>query len=209
MSKADERLIASLLPDPLLRERAVDYLELANAESPLWDGLHQNLARAVRRFERLQIATAYARLHRTDDPALERSQDLLTRKTALELLEALGDTGVGIAKRLDGIDLHALPNVVLRALASEVSETDALFEASGACRIAATRLETAIREAGDGRQAPMEMFTAHLTATASILQGAWADGLPGGQAALALLWVASLVSLGDLENDSTTEHYSA
>ncbi|MEZ4320589.1 MAG: hypothetical protein R3F61_24115 [Myxococcota bacterium] len=209
MSNPDAVMLRVFLTDPAIRDQTSRFLQLASERGPLWLGLDVKLAREIARFERLQIASAYARLQGASPDLIVPTQTILMRSAIDTLIPHVAGVGEQIKEHRDKRELAAVMHHIVRVFAASVDETDLVFAAHGMCRSAAFALEDAIRAAVEDPKGPQAILDAYRATLVHLLKFPEGEKLPAGWTGFALLWVTTLWGLGDLASDSdTTEHYA-
>jgi len=209
MLNGDQMLIGSLIPDATRRAWVLSYLDEVEDHGENWSELPLDLGDEVGRFERLHIAAAYALMLGGRSELITQTQTVLMRSAVDALLVALDDLGDRIEVHRSKGGLGPLHHHVLREFAAQVQETDWVFAISGACRSAAFELEDALREAVEaGADGPGQVAKIHNDLVQAVMNRFDPGTLPSGHTGLALMWVAALVGLGDMDDGNTTEHYA-
>lgn len=196
------------LVPPRLEPRVAAVLDALMDQGTRWPGLDDPLREELHRFDAQHFTAAFARACGGEVATIERRQDFLVRTAVTSILFPLEAFEDRLLRLIETRGLKSLWHHLLRELVDAGAEQEPLFEASGACRVAAFALDDLAAEAAKEDLTPAEIVQAWNTIRSMLIQRSDPSQLEYGDEGLALLWVTSAIGLGGLNDTSTTEHYS-
>ncbi len=186
-----------------------DLLETFLERGRRWDALPQAEREALHKFDAHLFASACARRF-VDAPTaierIERTQGFLVKTAVTALAESLDAVGEQVLELIETRGLQTVWHHVQRELVDAGADHVRLYEASGACRIAAFALEDLVMDTTVERTAE-QIVRERDVILERLLDLIDVDSLKFGAPALALLYVASVRGLGDLDDSTETESF--
>jgi hypothetical protein len=208
MSSSDASFVKSLLRGPQA-EKVVRFLEMAGHCPDTWRVLDRPLRQEIQVFQHRQIASAFARVLGAPDERVARRQEFLLRTAVTSILFPLETMEDRLLVLLDERGLPALFHHTIRELCDQTLDTQDVFAAGDACRMAVFRIEDAMRDGMEEDDAPERLLEAMVDALAHLQHVLHDAQVPFGWTGVALLWVTANFGLGALPEDPTATEYFA
>jgi hypothetical protein len=169
-----------------------------------WDTLDDALQEALHRFDAHLFTAAYARQHVENDERIERLQDFLIRTAVTSFLDSLDRFDGRLQKLVEERGAATLFHHVQRELVDTGADRDGVFEAAGACRMTAFGLEDLLKDTAEEEMPVEELVLRRDALVTRLLDLIDPDSMGFDAGGLALLWMASAVGLGGLDDASDT-----